>query len=62
MTLRLLASAALLVAIAFDWRPALLVLLAWQTIDLLRLRRELFAQQEADVLRRLSEYWRELTK
>jgi hypothetical protein len=58
--LRVVTVLALLVAIWYGYRLALVLLLAWHAAQLWSMRQELFYQQEDDAMRRLSDYWKQL--
>jgi hypothetical protein len=51
----------LLVAIWYGYRLALVLLLGWYAVQLVNVRQELFYRQEDDAMRRLKNYWDQLT-
>jgi hypothetical protein len=62
LLLRIATTLVLLVAIWYGYRLALMVLLGWYAVQLVNIRQELFYRQEDDAMRRLREYWQQLTR
>jgi hypothetical protein len=62
LLLRVVAVLVLLVGIWYGYRPAMMVLLGWYAVQLANIRQELFYRQEDDAMRRLRDYWHQLTR